>query len=109
MMLFAQSSPTDAAGGAAAFVLFVLLLLLGIAMYFLPSIVGFVRKVPNAVSILIINFFLGWTLIGWVVSLAMAFRDQQQPVVINQIMPNVTQPPLQPPNQLPPRNPNDPY
>ena len=33
------------------------------------------RKVPNFGSIAVINLFLGWTLIGWVVALAMAFRS----------------------------------
>ncbi len=46
-----------------------------IALYFIPTIVGAIRKVPNIGSIIVINLFLGWTLIGWVVSLAMAARS----------------------------------
>lgn len=49
--------------------------LLVIAMYFLPTIVAYSRKVKNRQSIVIINFFLGWTLLGWVVALAMSARD----------------------------------
>jgi len=43
--------------------------------YFLPTIVAVYRKVPNQGSVAVINVFLGWTLIGWVVALAMAARS----------------------------------
>ena len=49
----------------------VLLWLAGaVGFYFLPTIVGRVRMVPNLGSIAVINLFLGWTLVGWVVALA---------------------------------------
>ncbi len=47
--------------------------------YMLPSSVAIVRKVPNVGSIIVINFFLGWTVIGWVIALAMAARSRTQP------------------------------
>jgi hypothetical protein len=49
------------------------------ALYFLPTIIGAIRKVPNVVSVFVINFFLGWTLVGWVVALAMAARTAPPP------------------------------
>lgn len=52
-------------------------LLLVAAAYFLPTLVAVMRSVPNAGSVVVINLFLGWTLIGWVVSLAMAARSAQ--------------------------------
>ena len=48
--------------------------LLLLAVYVLPTIVGVQRKVVNVGSVLAINLLLGWTLIGWVVALAMALR-----------------------------------
>ena len=45
-----------------------------LALYFVPSVVAVIRGVPNIGSIIVINFFLGWTFIGWVVALAMACR-----------------------------------
>jgi len=48
--------------------------LLLIALYFVPTIVAAVRHVTNTGSVIVINFFLGWTFIGWVVALAMACR-----------------------------------
>lgn len=50
------------------FIIFILLA----ALYFLPTIVAWNRRKPNAT--IIINLFLGWTLIGWVVALAMAYN-----------------------------------
>ncbi|WP_190121988.1 superinfection immunity protein [Streptomyces inusitatus] len=44
--------------------------------YFVPTIVAFTRNVPNSGSVLVINLLLGWTLIGWIVALAMAARSQ---------------------------------
>jgi hypothetical protein len=45
------------------------------ALYFIPLIVAMVRHVPNVGSVAVINIFLGWTIIGWVVALAMAVRS----------------------------------
>jgi hypothetical protein len=45
------------------------------ALYFAPTLIAHERKVPNFGSIAVINIFLGWTLVGWVVALAMAFRS----------------------------------
>jgi hypothetical protein len=63
------------AGGAAAIgTLIVVLIVIG--LYFLPTIVAYSRKVPNMGSVLVINLFLGWTFIGWVVAMAMAARSR---------------------------------
>ncbi len=37
-----------------------------LALYFLPSIIG--RDKPHAMSIFLLNFFLGWTVVGWIVA-----------------------------------------
>lgn len=58
-------------------IFFVLLI---ISCYFVPTIVAVVRKVPNTVSVIVINVFAGWTFIGWVVALAMATRSAQTTV-----------------------------
>ncbi len=38
-------------------------------LYFIPSIMASGKS--NFSSVLVINIFLGWTLIGWVIALAM--------------------------------------
>ena len=44
---------------------------IGLWLYFVPSIVG--RHKANATAILVLNIFLGWTFVGWVVALVWAF------------------------------------
>jgi|SRR5579862_469434 len=50
------------------------LVLVAIAAYMVPTVVGGARKVVNIGSVCAINVLLGWTLIGWAVALAMALR-----------------------------------
>jgi hypothetical protein len=47
----------------------------GFVAYFLPSIIAFARSKRDAVSILMLNFFLGWTAIGWVIALVWALKQ----------------------------------
>jgi hypothetical protein len=42
--------------------------------YFLPSIVAFARSKRDILSIFLLNLFLGWTLIGWIVALVWAAK-----------------------------------
>ena len=44
-------------------------------IYFLPSIVSASRKHPSDNSIFVVNLFLGWTFLGWVISLAWALAN----------------------------------
>lgn len=45
-------------------------------LYFMPTIVAVIRQVPNLGSVVIINLFLGWSFLGWVISMAMAARSR---------------------------------
>jgi len=45
---------------------------LAVLVYFLPSITAYGRKARIGASVLLVNVFLGWTLVGWVVAFAMA-------------------------------------
>ena len=51
-----------------------------IGVYFIPTIVATQRNVLNKWSVAVINLFLGWTLIGWVVALAMALRTATEKI-----------------------------
>jgi hypothetical protein len=53
----------------------------GFVIYFLPAIIAFARSKRDAVSILVLNLLLGWTMIGWVIALVWALR-QDAPIVI---------------------------
>jgi hypothetical protein len=63
------------------FIIF-LLVICALGIYFLPSIAGWNKR--NADSIIAVNFFLGWTFIGWVVSLAWALIPDSEPHVVHQ-------------------------
>jgi hypothetical protein len=47
----------------------------GFLMYFLPSVVAFARNKRDTTSIVLLNFFLGWSVIGWVIALVWAFKN----------------------------------
>ncbi len=47
----------------------------GFVLYFLPAIIAFARSKRDAISILVLNFFLGWTAIGWVIALVWALKQ----------------------------------
>jgi len=68
--------PLLGSGGETAF--WVIAIVVGsLALYFLPSIVGAKKKNVNAIFML--NLFLGWTLIGWVVALVWAATVEDAP------------------------------
>jgi ribosomal protein L32 len=64
------------ASGAGGPIVGLFLVVLAIVCYFIPSGVAAIRQVPNLGSVVVINLFLGWTFIGWVVALAMAMRSR---------------------------------
>jgi hypothetical protein len=45
----------------------VILLMLTLLIYMLPTLIAFSREHPWRAAIAVINIFLGWTLIGWFV------------------------------------------
>ena len=45
-----------------------------LTLYLLPTGIGMLRRVRNVGSIAVVNILLGWTIVGLVVSLAMALR-----------------------------------
>ncbi|MGA9061648.1 MAG: superinfection immunity protein [Terracidiphilus sp.] len=47
-------------------------LIFGAFLYFLPAIIAALRHTHNATGILLLNIFLGWTVVGWFVALLMA-------------------------------------
>lgn len=51
--------------------LFIIVVVMSFA-YFIPAFVAWARTHHLFWSILVLNFFFGWSVIGWVVALAMA-------------------------------------
>jgi hypothetical protein len=57
--------------------LFAVLITLLSLFYFLPFAIAFHKKRTNTGAIFALNLFLGWSLIGWVVALVWALKDEQ--------------------------------
>ena len=43
-----------------------------VGLFFLPTFVAFSRQATHRYIVLALNFFLGWTFVGWVIALALA-------------------------------------
>jgi hypothetical protein len=73
--------------------------------YFLPTIIAMLRRTNSTGGIFVLNFFLGWTFIGWVASLVWAIAGRTTPTTIivnNTIPPNAPQAYPPPPTYAPP-------
>ncbi|MDD5537466.1 MAG: superinfection immunity protein [Candidatus Omnitrophica bacterium] len=44
-------------------------IILIVVLYFLPSLIAYLRRHKNIQAIFVLNLLLGWTVLGWVVSL----------------------------------------
>ena len=69
------------------------------ALYLLPVLIGWARRVPDLGAVAVINILLGWTLLGWAAALAMALRSARPAPPAVHIVQNL--PPAPPPRQLP--------
>jgi len=59
------------------------LFVFGFVLYFLPTLVAVVREKYDKLSIFLLNFFLGWSLIGWIVALVWACKNDRVVYVQN--------------------------
>lgn len=44
-------------------------------LYFLPSIIALARSKRDTLAIFLLNLFLGWSVIGWIVALVWAAKN----------------------------------
>jgi ABC-type sugar transport system permease subunit len=56
---------------------FAVLITLLSLFYFLPFAIAFNKKRANTGAIFALNLFLGWSLIGWVVALIWALKEER--------------------------------
>jgi ABC-type sugar transport system permease subunit len=57
--------------------LFAALITLLSLFYFLPFAIAFNKKRANSGAIFALNLFLGWSLVGWVIALVWAMKEQK--------------------------------
>ncbi len=53
--------------------------LIGVGLYFLPSLVAVARHTHNTTGIFLLNLLLGWTGIGWFIALILALCSSPYP------------------------------
>jgi hypothetical protein len=63
-----------------------------LVIYFFPSVIALLRGKSDALAIIALNMFLGWTLLGWVFSLVWALKSEPSAIILQS--PNHS--PLQP-------------
>ncbi len=48
---------------------------MGTVLYFLPSIIALARSKRDTLAIFLLNLFLGWSVVGWIVALVWAAKN----------------------------------
>jgi T4 superinfection immunity protein len=54
-------------------IVFAILVVIAV-IYYVPTIIAYVRRRPDLASIALFNVFLGWTIIGWIIAMVWCFR-----------------------------------
>lgn len=54
---------------------FFIFLLFALVFYFLPAIICTTRKANHSDAIVLVNLFLGWTVLGWIAALVWAVAE----------------------------------
>jgi hypothetical protein len=63
--------------------------MLGLMIYFAPTIVASSRGAKNACGILLLNLFLGWMGLGWVIALIWAVCAECEEKEVKKSAPNM--------------------
>ena len=65
-----------------------LLFLLAIMVYLLPTILAFFRDCESATWIAVLNVFLGWTVLGWFIAIGWAAGGRVKPMAPRHPLPS---------------------
>jgi uncharacterized membrane protein len=69
---------TNPVNDDAGMTLGIVLILIWLCCYLIPTFVAMARSHRNTAPIAVLNVFLGWTVVGWVVALCWAVAYQAQ-------------------------------
>lgn len=58
-------------------------------VYFLPTIMAKVRRHPSSSAIAALNFFLGWTVLGWIGAMVWAYTKSDSQRTLDAIEQNL--------------------
>lgn len=83
-----QQGPLNAFGNVISLTFF----FFGPALYLLPSYDAWKRKHSNLTAIALLNVFLGWSVIGWVVAVVWAYKKSEPVAVLMAQSPTASPP-----------------
>ncbi|MGY8604770.1 superinfection immunity protein [Gluconobacter cerinus] len=72
------SSAVNGVDAGVGFIMLLMIIVVGGAFYFLPTIVAMSRKINKPAGVIALNILLGWSGIGWIAALVMAFSMETQ-------------------------------
>jgi hypothetical protein len=52
-------------------------------MYWLPTIIAIARQAHSALGVFILNFLLGWTILGWIIALVWSLAAENRAVIVH--------------------------
>ena len=102
LLLFVRNDPVSnlfgGIVGIGLLLIWLVMIVIGGALYFLPTIIAAKRSHPHTAGIVLVNIFLGWTFLGWIGSLIWAVTTPQ--IVVQNTMYYMPQPQLTPPMKV---------
>ena len=70
-------------GGIFAIVIGLVVGAIGLTIYLIPTFVACKKKSPKKTAAILLNIFLGWSLIGWIIALVLACKKPEPPATID--------------------------
>lgn len=49
-----------------------------LAVYWVPTVIAAVKRHPEFIKVALINWLVGWTIVGWIVALTWSIEDPQR-------------------------------
>jgi len=80
----------------ASMLILAIVMALGFLVYWIPTIIARARRHENTNAIALLNFFLGWTFIGWVAALIWSATSNVTPLPLPVYPQQVYLPPVYP-------------
>ena len=65
-----------------------------VALYLLPSLIAVSRRTSHLATLILVNVLLGWTVVGWMYSLALAAFSERRGETLGEL--RLTAPPRKP-------------
>ena len=69
LQLILLNGSEDPAAAIVSLIVFLIVCVIGLVFYFLPTSIAALRSHPNVMPIFLVNFLLGWVCLGWIIAL----------------------------------------